>query len=44
VTRIVATDITRQLGPLVARTGLRVEHRETLGMGFFSLTVLRKPL
>jgi ubiquinone/menaquinone biosynthesis C-methylase UbiE len=43
VARIVATDITRQLGPLVDRTSLRVEHRETLGMGFFSLTVLRKP-
>ncbi len=44
VARVVATDITRQLGPLVAQTSLRVEHRETLGMGFFSLTLLRKPV
>lgn len=43
VARVVATDITRQLGPLVARTSLTVDHRETLGMGFFSLAVLRKP-
>jgi ubiquinone/menaquinone biosynthesis C-methylase UbiE len=43
VARVVATDITRQLGPLVAQTSLTVEHRETLGMGFFSLAVLRKP-
>lgn len=43
VARVVATDITRQLGPLVARTSLTVEHREMLGMGFFSLAVLRKP-
>jgi ubiquinone/menaquinone biosynthesis C-methylase UbiE len=44
VTRVVATDITRQLNPLVATTSLRVEHRESLGLGFFSLAVLRKPL
>ena len=43
VARVVATDITRKLEPLVARTSLRVEHRETLGLGFFSLAVLRKP-
>ena len=43
VARVVATDITRQLGPLVAQTSLTIEHRETLGMGFFSLAVLRKP-
>lgn len=40
----VATSITRRLGDLVARTGLRVEHRESAGPGgFFSITVLRKP-
>ncbi|HEX2205750.1 MAG TPA: methyltransferase domain-containing protein [Longimicrobium sp.] len=40
----VATDITRQLGPLVARTSLRVEHRESAGLGgFFSIAFLRKP-
>jgi ubiquinone/menaquinone biosynthesis C-methylase UbiE len=44
VARIVATDITRQLGPLVAQTSLVVEHREAAGMGgFFSLALLRKP-
>jgi hypothetical protein len=44
VARIVATDITRQLAPLVARTSLVVEHREAAEMGgFFSLALLRKP-
>jgi ubiquinone/menaquinone biosynthesis C-methylase UbiE len=41
---LVATDITRQLGPIVARTSLRVEHRESAAAGgFFSLALLRKP-
>ncbi|HYW06400.1 MAG TPA: methyltransferase domain-containing protein [Longimicrobium sp.] len=41
---LVATDITRQLGPIVARTSLRVEYRESAAAGgFFSLALLRKP-
>jgi ubiquinone/menaquinone biosynthesis C-methylase UbiE len=41
---LVATDVTRRLGDLVARTGFRVEHREPAGAGgFFSIAVLRKP-
>ncbi|HEU0012949.1 MAG TPA: methyltransferase domain-containing protein [Longimicrobium sp.] len=44
VTSTVATDITRQLAPLVAHTALRIEHREPAGAGgFFSITLLRKP-
>jgi phosphatidylethanolamine/phosphatidyl-N-methylethanolamine N-methyltransferase len=43
LTNAVATDITRRLGPLVAATPLRVEHREPAGRGgFFSITLLRK--
>jgi phosphatidylethanolamine/phosphatidyl-N-methylethanolamine N-methyltransferase len=41
---VVATEITRKLGPLVDASGLRVEHRESAGGGgFFSITLLRKP-
>lgn len=44
VSGVVATEITRKLGPLVAATPLTVEHREPAGKGgFFSITVLRKP-
>jgi phosphatidylethanolamine/phosphatidyl-N-methylethanolamine N-methyltransferase len=42
--RVVATEVTRKLGPLVAATALRVEHREPAGWGgFFSIALLRKP-
>ncbi|MET0400144.1 MAG: methyltransferase domain-containing protein [Longimicrobiaceae bacterium] len=41
---LVATDVTRRLGDLVASTGLGVEHREPAGGGgFFSIALLRKP-
>lgn len=41
---LAATDVTRRLGDLVARTGFRVEHREPAGPGgFFSIALLRKP-
>jgi phosphatidylethanolamine/phosphatidyl-N-methylethanolamine N-methyltransferase len=44
LTGLVATEITRKLGPLVRGSGLAVEHRETAGRGgFFSITLLRKP-
>jgi phosphatidylethanolamine/phosphatidyl-N-methylethanolamine N-methyltransferase len=44
VANLVATDITRRLGPLVAATSLRLEHREPTGLGgFFSIALLRKP-
>ena len=44
VASAVATDITRKLGPLVALTPLRIEHRESAGAGgFFSIALLRKP-
>lgn len=44
VARVVATQITRKLGPLVDAAGLRVEHREGTGRGgFFSIALLRKP-
>ena len=43
VSRIVATEITRKLGPLADAAGLRIEQRETLGRGFFSIALLRKP-
>ncbi len=44
LTNAVATDITRRLGPLVAQSPFRVEHREPAGRGgFFSITLLRKP-
>lgn len=45
VTSLLATDITRKLGPLVAETGLVVEHREShriLGLPF-EIALLRKP-
>jgi len=41
---VVATDVTRRLGPLVAETRLAVEHREPVGFGgFFSVALLRRP-
>ena len=44
VSGVVATEITRKLGPLVQATGLRMEHHEPAGRGgFFSITLLRKP-
>jgi phosphatidylethanolamine/phosphatidyl-N-methylethanolamine N-methyltransferase len=44
VSRVVATEITRKLGPLADAAGLTVEHRENLGRGgFFSIALLRKP-
>lgn len=44
VSGVVATEITRKLGPLVAATPLVVEHQEPAGAGgFFSITLLRKP-
>ena len=44
VARVVATELTRSLGPLVAETSLRVEHREPAGpLGLFDLATLRKP-
>jgi phosphatidylethanolamine/phosphatidyl-N-methylethanolamine N-methyltransferase len=44
VSRIVATEITRKLGPLVAAAGLVVEQREPADRaGFFSIALLRKP-
>ena len=44
VANAAATDITRSLGPLVAATSLRIEHREPAGFGgFFSIALLRKP-
>lgn len=43
VARVVATDLTRSLEPLVAATSLRIEHREPAGLGgFFSISLLRK--
>ena len=44
VASVVATDITRRLGPLVAETPLVLEHREPAGAGgFFSIALLRRP-
>lgn len=43
VARVVATEITRKLGPLAQAAGLRIERRETIGGGFFSIALLRKP-
>jgi phosphatidylethanolamine/phosphatidyl-N-methylethanolamine N-methyltransferase len=43
VAGVVATEITRKLGPLVDAAGLRLEHREPAGAGgFFSIALLRK--
>jgi phosphatidylethanolamine/phosphatidyl-N-methylethanolamine N-methyltransferase len=44
VASIVATEITRKLGPLADAAGLHVEHREPAdNAGFFSIALLRKP-
>lgn len=44
VANVVATDVTRRLGPLVAGAGLVIKHREPAGLGgFFSIALLRKP-
>lgn len=43
VATVVATDVTRRLGPLLEPTSLRVEHHEQAGpRGLFSITLLRK--
>lgn len=44
VASVVATEITRKLGPLADAAGLRIEQRETIGRGFFSIALLRKPV
>jgi ubiquinone/menaquinone biosynthesis C-methylase UbiE len=42
--RVVATELTRSLGPLVAETGIALEHREPAGpFGLFEIALLRKP-
>ncbi len=44
LTRIVATEITRQLDPLVAGTGLEIVQREPAALGrLFEIALLRKP-
>ncbi len=43
VARVVATEITRKLGPLAHAAGLAVEQRESMGRGFFSIALLRRP-
>lgn len=44
VASVVATEITRKLGPLVDAAGLRLEHQEPADKrGFFSIALLRKP-
>lgn len=43
VASVVATEITRKLGPLAGAAGLQVEQRESVGRGFFSIALLRKP-
>lgn len=41
--RIVATDINRQVGPILAVTNLQIEHQEPAGLGgLFQLLLLRK--
>ena len=41
---LLATDVTRQLGPLLARTRLQVERREPAALGgAFEIALLRKP-
>ncbi|BAK74990.1 methyltransferase type 11 [Pseudogulbenkiania sp. NH8B] len=43
LTRIIATDINRQLGVIVSQTTLHIEHDESAGMGgFFRIALLRK--
>lgn len=44
LTTLIATDVTRQLGALLAHTGLQVEHREAAALGgTFEIALLRKP-
>ena len=44
VSRVVATDLTRQLGPLIKSAGLILQHREpALFSGLFEAAVARKP-
>jgi phosphatidylethanolamine/phosphatidyl-N-methylethanolamine N-methyltransferase len=44
VTNVVATSITRRLGPLVEQTSLRMEAREPAGFGgLLEIALLRKP-
>jgi len=43
ITRILATDINRQVGPILAATRLRIEHQEPAGFGgLFQLLLCRK--
>lgn len=43
LTRLIATDINRQLGVIVGHTTLHIEHEESAGMGgFFRIALLRK--
>jgi ubiquinone/menaquinone biosynthesis C-methylase UbiE len=43
LTRVIATDINRQLGVIVSHTTLHIEHDESAGMGgFFRIVLLRK--
>lgn len=43
LTRLIATDIDRQLGVIVNQTTLHIEHDESAGMGgFFRIVLLRK--
>jgi len=44
VTNFVATDINRQVGPILAATGLQVEQQEPAGFGgLFQMLLCRKP-
>ena len=44
VTNVIATDLNRRLGPLVASAGLELEHEEPILFGgLFKVAVLRKP-
>jgi ubiquinone/menaquinone biosynthesis C-methylase UbiE len=43
-TRLIFSDITRQLGPLLAETDLRLEHREGAWLGDqYQIALVRKP-
>jgi hypothetical protein len=43
VTSVLFSDVTRQLGPLLPGTGMRIVHREPAALGgTFEIAVLRK--
>lgn len=43
VARLIGTDVTRQLGPIVAGAGMQLEHEESAGlMGLLKIAVVRK--